>query len=418
MRVCLFEDAAVADLEPLTLTRPAFALLCGCGTLADKQFHVFRATTPGAVVRPSLAPLLSETWAVNDLAWLRAGPVVLVRARWLPLQAAPPDLTQPHLGLVNDEIAYAVLGPEQARQLCLDSLSDALESWRKCLPQRPAGGRMIRHLWELVDANADCLNADGSLGEATPQADILCLGPRERLCIAASATIEPLVVVDTSKGPVIIDHAAYVSAFSRLEGPCYIGPSTQVLGAKIRGGTTLGPGCRIGGEVEACIVQGYTNKYHDGFLGHAYVGSWVNLGAGTSNSDLRNDYGPVRVMVGNRLLDTGRTKVGCFLGDHVKAAIGCLINTGTNVGPFAGLLPCGSLLPRHVTAFSTVVDGRIVANTDIEELIATARVMMSRRDRALSQAQERLYRELFAKRNSGETPLVQEQERRRLRISA
>src|SRR5207248_4742174 len=127
---------------------------------------------------------------------------------------------------------------------------------------------------------------------------------------------DPLIGADTTRGPVVIDRHAVITAFSRLEGPCYIGPHTHILGATIRAGTTLGPHCRIGGEVEASIIQGYTNKYHDGFLGHSYVGSWVNLGAGTHNSDLRNDYGPVTVTVAGRRVDTGRTKIGCYLGDH------------------------------------------------------------------------------------------------------
>src|SRR5207244_9081729 len=100
--------------------------------------------------------------------------------------------------------------------------------------------------------------------------------------------------------------------FSRLEGPCVIGAGTHVLGAKIRSGTTLGPQCRIGGEVEASIVHGYSNKAHDGFLGHSYVGEWVNLGAGTCNSDLRNDYGEVTVTVRGQPVRTGLAKVGCF----------------------------------------------------------------------------------------------------------
>jgi UDP-N-acetylglucosamine diphosphorylase/glucosamine-1-phosphate N-acetyltransferase len=418
MRVCLFEDAAVAEWEPLTLTRPAFALLSGCGSLADKHFHFFGATAPGAIVRASVAPLLSEAFAVNDVSWLRAGPLVLVNARWLPLSASPPDRTQSHVGLVDNEVAYAVIGPELVSELQPETLADQLDDWREHLPARPAGGRILGHLWDLVDANAESLVADAPLSESTPEAEILCIGPRERLSIAASAVIEPQVVADTTKGPVIVDHAAHISAFSRLEGPCYIGPSTQVMGAKIRGGTSLGPGCRIGGEVECSIVQGFSNKYHDGFLGHAYVGSWVNLGAGTSNSDLRNDYGPVRVMVNDRLVDTGRTKVGCFLGDHVKAAIGCLLNTGTSVGPFAGLLPSGSLLPRQVPAFCNVLDGRVVTSEDVDSLIATARIVMSRRDRVLTPAHEQLYRAIYEQTAWSRTRTTHEQERRRVRVGA
>src|SRR5205085_8278996 len=110
--------------------------------------------------------------------------------------------------------------------------------------------------------------------------------------IDPTARLDPMVVVDTTGGPVVIDAEVVVHAFSRLEGPCYVGPGCQVLGAKVRAGTSLGPGCRVGGEVDASIILGRSNKYHDGFLGHSYVGEWVNLGAGTHTSDLRNDYGP------------------------------------------------------------------------------------------------------------------------------
>src|SRR6185369_7054341 len=121
------------------------------------------------------------------------------------------------------------------------------------------------------------------------------VGPPERLQVDATAQLDPLIVADTTCGPVVIDREAVVTAFTRLEGPCYIGPRTQIHAAKIRGGTTIGPNCRVGGEVEASIIQGYSNKYHDGFLGHAYIGEWVNLGAITSNSDLKNDYSEVSI---------------------------------------------------------------------------------------------------------------------------
>src|SRR5437763_1256292 len=155
------------------------------------------------------------------------------------------------------------------------------------------------------------------------------------------------LVADTTQGPVMVNAHAVVTSFTRLEGPCYVGPYTQIQGAKIRPGTTLGPQCRVGGEVEASIIHGHSNKYHEGFLGHSYVGEWVNLGAGTSNSDLRNDYGEVTVTVAGRRVPTGLTKVGCFLGDHTKTGLGTLLNTGTNAGAFCNLLP-GGLLPRYM----------------------------------------------------------------------
>src|SRR5205085_5696148 len=133
-----------------------------------------------------------------------------------------------------------------------------------------------------------------------------------------SATIEPLVGLDVPRRPIVIDEGARVLAFSRIDGPCWIGPHTHIHGAKIRAGTSIGPHCRIGGEVEASIIHGYSNKVHEGFLGHSYVGAWANLGAGTHNSDLRNDYGEVIMTLHGLPVHTGMTKVGCFLGDHTK----------------------------------------------------------------------------------------------------
>ena len=161
---------------------------------------------------------------------------------------------------------------------------------------------MLDYLWDFVDTNGAQMCRDeawfraGGARRPLPE-QVAVVGPAERLVLAEDAAVEPFVTADTRQGPVLIDRGAVVQSFSRLEGPCYIGAGTQVCGAKVRAGTTLGPQCRIGGEVEASIVQGYSNKYHDGFLGHSYVGEWVNLAAGTQTSDLRNDYDTIRVYV-------------------------------------------------------------------------------------------------------------------------
>src|SRR5262249_11173282 len=158
---------------------------------------------------------------------------------------------------------------------------------------------MLRFLWEVVDHSGDEVARDWeALGRPGGcPAGLAVVGPGEQVGVDESARVEPYVVADATGGPGGVGPGAVLAAFTRLEGPCYVGPGTHVLGAKVRAGTSLGPGCRIGGEVEASVVLGHSNKYHEGFLGHAYVGEWVNLGAGTHNSDLRNDYGEVHVTV-------------------------------------------------------------------------------------------------------------------------
>jgi UDP-N-acetylglucosamine diphosphorylase/glucosamine-1-phosphate N-acetyltransferase len=237
------------------------------------------------------------------------------------------------------------------------------------------------------------------------------------LRIDPTARIDPLVAADTTGGPVVIGPGAVVTAFTRLEGPCCIGPQTQVHGAQIRAGTTLGPSCRVGGEIEASIVQGHSNKYHHGFLGHAYVGEWVNLGAGTSNSDLRNDYGPVRVAVNGRLVPTGQMKVGCFLGDHTKTGLGTLLNTGMNAGVFCHLLP-GGLLPRYVPSFVSYWNRSLSDRADLWALLQTAAKVMSRRGRELTEVHTTLYGELYERTAAERRRVVREAETLALRRSA
>jgi UDP-N-acetylglucosamine diphosphorylase/glucosamine-1-phosphate N-acetyltransferase len=420
MRVCLFEDPAVAGLEPVALSRPAFDLLCGLTPLADKQLRHFGRSPWGAFVRPPLADLVRAErpgLSVNDPKWLAAGPTALVNARWLPppLPRAPAD--GPHVALAGGEVAYAVLGPEQLAGTTAANLPARLDDWRRSLPQRPAGGRVIAHLWDLVDFNGEQIIEDyraaGPESHAGRRpANFSLVGPSEDLLLDPTATVDPLVVADTTGGPVVVAAGATVHAFTRLEGPCYVGPGTHVLGAKVRAGTTLGPNCRVGGEVEASIIQGHSNKYHDGFLGHSYVGEWVNLAAGTHTGDLRVDYGEVSVSVNGRRVGTGLTKVGSFLGDHVKTGLGVLLNAGTTAGPFAHLLPCGRLLPRRVPAFAVCSHTGVSEAADPAGLFATAAVVSARRGKEFTPQHEALFRAIY------DQSAARDAEPRRLRRSA
>jgi UDP-N-acetylglucosamine diphosphorylase/glucosamine-1-phosphate N-acetyltransferase len=201
-----------------------------------------------------------------------------------------------------------------------------------------------------------------------------------------------MVVADTTNGPVSIGPGAVVHAFTRLEGPCGVGANSVILGAKIRGGTTIGPGCRVGGEVECSVLLGHVNKYHEGFLGHSYVGEWVNLAAGTHTSDLRCDYRPVTVSINGAEVSTGRTKVGAIFGDHAKTGLGVILNCGTVVGPFAQVLPCGGFAPRVVPAFHRAGPGGVKSLKDIDRLLATADAVLKRRGKELTPALEAVYR--------------------------
>jgi UDP-N-acetylglucosamine diphosphorylase/glucosamine-1-phosphate N-acetyltransferase len=420
----LFEDDQVARLEPLTLSRPAFDLRCGAGTLLERQRRLSPGKVAAAWIRPHLADLcrLEHTGlAINDPSWARSagGLVALVNARWLPFGGGPRGVGAPAVGIADGDVAYVVLPAADVEGVSANNLASRLTAWKQYLPHRPACGRMIAYPWDLVERNAEALEQDyqraGSERErGTIPAGVVVVGPAERAIINPESRVEPLAVIDTTRGPVLIERGAVVQALSRLEGPCYVGPGTHVLGAKVRGGS-LGPHCRIGGEVEASIVHGYSNKAHDGFLGHAYVGEWVNLGAGTQNSDLRNDYASVSVTIHGQRVDTGLLKVGAFIGDHTKTTLNTLFNTGSVVGPFAHLVASGALLPRALPAFSQFSHGEVRERTALREVFATATTVMARRGREWTGAHTALFLDLYERTAAERHRVIHEAEVRRLR---
>ncbi|MCI0681933.1 MAG: hypothetical protein L0Y71_07500 [Gemmataceae bacterium] len=430
MRVCLFEERW-QQLEPLSATRPVFDLVCGIHTLGEKQRQRLGAVDWGACLRPALAPLYRRQHPdvpVNEYGWLLQAPVALVNGRWLPPAQTPPLPATPCVGLAGDQVALAVLADEQLASFQFVDVSGELKRWLHTLPAVAVGGQLIDYPWQLVEQNgtqighdfADWETAGPSLPTPalTPAPTPAIVGPPAAFWAAATARIEPMVVADTTKGPVIIDEHAVIAAFTRLEGPCYIGPHTHVMGAKIRAGTTIGPHCRIGGEVEASIVHGFSNKYHEGFLGHSYVGEWVNLGAGTHNSDLRNDYGPVSVPMPGHVINTGLNKVGCFIGDHAKTGLGTLINTGSHIGAFSNLLPAGRLAPKYVPAFTTWWNGQLTEEFPLPQLLQTAQRMMQRRGQQLTDEHTALFQMLYEATADERREVLQENEMRLWRRSA
>ncbi len=409
MRLCLVEDHAASGLEPLTLTRAAHELLLGSSTLASKLCRAF-GVVPGpwqtsCVVRPHLLGLLEQTperrIVANNRDWLARGPVVVANSRWVPpVGFEPPAPGVPWLGLCEGRPAFAQVLPDDAVQLEPGGVDGWFDDMLSRSSGTEVGGRWIDHPWDLVAANERALEEDfatqASQGVTNRHLTGLALvGPADRLSIHESARIDPYTVFDTTNGPITIGAGVWVQPFTRVEGPCWIGPRTQLFRANLRGGVSIGPNCRIGGEVEASIVHGRSNKYHEGFLGHAYVGEWVNLGAITSNSDLRNDYGEVHVPLHGEPLATGMAKVGCFIGDHTRTGMGSMINTGTSIGVMCNVLPAGILLPKHVPSFTTVHYGRIAPGFPLGQLFETARIVTARRGCSFGAVEEEFYQGLF-----------------------
>ncbi|HRP08987.1 MAG TPA: hypothetical protein PLL69_10925 [Gemmatimonadales bacterium] len=203
------------------------------------------------------------------------------------------------------------------------------------------------------------------------------------------ALIEPLSLIDVRKGAVILEKGVEVRSGSRLEGPLWIREGGIVSGGQLRQ-VSAGPHCRLHGEIATTAITGYANKSHDGFIGHSVIGSWVNLGAGTITSNLKNTYGEVKVSSGGTQVNTARTLLGTMFGDHVKTAIGTLLPTGSIVGAGANLF--GSTRAAKYTApFAWGDSGEQIG---ADRFIEIARRVLPRREVKVDAETEAALREM------------------------
>tara|TARA_B100000212_G_scaffold160167_2_gene120399 strand:- start:3183 stop:4310 length:1128 start_codon:yes stop_codon:yes gene_type:complete len=214
---------------------------------------------------------------------------------------------------------------------------------------------------------------------------------QKNIHISDSAKISAGVILDASEGPIIIDENAFIDIGVMIKGNTYIGKNSKINpGAKLNGEISIGPYCKIGGEVEATIFHGYSNKQHDGYIGHSYIGEWVNLGANTNNSDLKNNYGKIKFDLGFKKIDTNEMFIGSMIGDFSKIAISTMLNTGTYIGMGANVFGSG-FQNKLIQSFSW---GKKEV-TDFKKFLSTLEVVKSRRDENISEKEKNLLRTLY-----------------------
>src|SRR3989338_64753 len=195
--------------------------------------------------------------------------------------------------------------------------------------------------WEIIDWFRKSIVQSSKLKVQSFSSKFKSYEKARGVYVGQEVKIDEFVVLNTEQGEIIIDDGAHLYPFSYIEGPCYIGAHTEIKPhSQIRKNTLIGHHCKIGGEVSDSIFQPYTNKAHHGFVGDSYIGSWVNLGAGTTTSNLKNTYGPVRIEYSGEKIDTGMQFLGCIMGDYVKTAINTSIYTGKIIGVYAQLFGC------------------------------------------------------------------------------
>lgn len=419
MRLYLYDDPVARGWAPLASTRPAGEILFGSLLLRERLERWSGLAAEGYLPAPGLAGF-EESGApsvvpASDVPTDR--PLLLLSSRYVPpigagSAAGAPDLPEePPAGGVRLTAGGLVVGwilpaghtPSPAlvgheREESSEEGKGSVTVEGAALLELP--GEVIETPWDLVERNAERTSGDlealhGAEHDG-PNAPgklqgVERIGP-PRVSLAGGVQIDPGVVLDTRAGPIHLAAGVHLHPFTYLKGPAFVGEATALLGGTFES-LSVGPMCKLRGEISESVILGYSNKAHDGYLGHSLVGRWVNLGAFTTNSDLKNNYGSIRLAVDGREIDTGKLKVGVFLGDHVKTGIGTRMNAGTCVGAGSNLFGGGSP-PKWVPPFSWGEGGDLVPYR-LESFLETAERAMGRRNVALTSGQRAFFSRLW-----------------------
>ncbi len=396
-RLVIFEDHRWRSLRPLTDLTPVPALAFGASDLATRWRRAVGAPLLGIEARAELLSAWRDRPVAEATAPGARDEVLVVNAAALPGPWLKGALESPA------PARFIGAGRIAGARLEFDRVSPGLgrgaefERFLVTLPllEIPVEAAFLEHPWDFIERNPEAIAEDlaevGELrGELHPSAVLL---EPARITVMPGARVEALAVLDARGGPIRIGPRARVMTHTVVSGPCAVGAGTQLMGGSIAR-STFGPECRIAGEVEASVWQGYANKRHHGFVGHSVIGEWVNLGALTTTSDLKNNYGPVRVRVDGAEVDSGLTKVGALIGAHVKTGIGTLLPTGASIGAGSNLFAGGRFAPRALPAFAWW-DGEALVEHHFEKFLATARTAMARRERPMLPADEAALRACF-----------------------
>jgi len=393
MQTIIFDDNSRPNFYPLTLNRSIGDLRCGIMKLRQRLESICPdAQKTCVIIEEDLVPLYRERhpdWLINSEI---EGEKLYLNSRLILTPDALDAIFQLSFGscLYNEQELIAIKVKDT-------SIFPEVANLKKI----PCKIKLYNSLPELIQDNARLLNQDYHLHfydndnyfETEPGVTVL---HPYNVWIGEGAEFAPGVILDASEGPIVIDNGARIMANAVLCGPVYVGKKSLIkIGAKIYGGTSIGPVCKVGGEVEGTIFQGFSNKQHDGFLGHSYIGEWINLGADTNNSDLKNTYKSVTYYSypQKAKINSGNQFLGCIMGDHTKTGIGCNINTGTVIGIGCNLFGA-DLIKDFIPDFSWGEADKLVSYR-FPEFCETAVTVKQRRKLFFTNTEKELYNKIY-----------------------
>jgi UDP-N-acetylglucosamine diphosphorylase / glucose-1-phosphate thymidylyltransferase / UDP-N-acetylgalactosamine diphosphorylase / glucosamine-1-phosphate N-acetyltransferase / galactosamine-1-phosphate N-acetyltransferase len=411
LTMCMYEDDKFSQFFPLTHLRPVALMRSGIVPQVRRCDQFFPQAQVCLATRESLASLAAaqrKDCPVNIVKRGEGSDVLFLNGRIRDFGNLPQLVSESRVSTVfraGDEAVGVLLRDAVLRGVGYvttpDSYVKAFNDHREDIADLATSATLYGHCWDFVADIERAVTEDFAYLKATVSAaqDVKVhpgshiVNP-DSVFLGNAVEVMPGAVIDASKGPVCVGDYTRIEPHAAVFGPAFIGCNSVVLAGKITA-SSIGHTCRVGGEVEESVFQSYVNKYHAGFIGHSYVGSWVNFGAMTTNSDLKNNYSTIRVTVNGQSVDTGSIKVGSFIGDHTKFGIGTLLNTGISIGVccniFGGKLVTDKDVPSYRWGQSAQWE-----EYRFEKAIETARKTAGRRNVDLTKDEESVLRAISA----------------------
>lgn len=392
MQISFFEDVISRHFKPLTLTRPVWDLRIGIFTILEKWQHHLQPE----IISWNIPDYISEVFQTPKLDKTKA--CYYLNSRLLPSEKILAKIDALEVGealyFENELLVYYSDKSDLFNPSSIDTSKKIQLDFK---PLR------IEFLWDILAINSsqiasDIENISSTLSKSKNLDHVIQVNPNQ-IYISESATIEPGVILMAEKGPIYIGENAVIEAGTIIKGPVAIcNNATVKMRGRIYDGTTIGPYCKVGGEVASTVFHSYSNKAHDGFAGNSIFGQWCNLGADSNTSNLKNNYDFVRIQdwETKQPYKVGFQFFGTVMGDHSKTSINAMLSTGTTCGVSSNIFPSG-FPPKYIRSF-TWVDGEKNPEFRFDKALEVMKAMMARRKVELNPAYEQMMKHLFDER--------------------
>lgn len=400
MQLCFFSDGVSSNLMPLTLTRPTDDLRVGILKIREKWLNHLE-TKSFTRIAPDHISKMPETVSID-----KNESCIWINSRYLPskeVTASILELDDDQAITNQDEVVAIRISGEKSLEL---HSSKSFDIKKLQFSSHQIDCSSIRYLWDMLSLNAAEITADiallspNSLLKKRTLSNCITVN-EENIFISDKATIEPGCIFNASYGPIFIGANATIESGSIIKGPVAVCEGATIkMASRIYDGTTIGPVCKVGGEVANSIFHSHSNKGHDGFVGNSLVGEWCNFGADTNTSNLKNNYSQVKLphWETQELHESGVQFFGTVLADHSKTSINTMLNTGTICGISSNIFSSG-FPQKYIPSFSWLSDSG-VETYDFEKAIIAMKAMMKRRNVELSQEYYEMMKFIFENRNA------------------